>query len=140
MWRVGFTCGAFDLCHPGHMLMFQQCKERCRYLVVGLQEDPSIDRSHKNKPIQSVKERKIILESVRYVDEIIVYRTETDLYEYLRLNAGRIDVRFLGEDWKGKPFTGHEIAIPAEFTRRASYSSSELRRRIYEAEVARRSV
>ena len=34
--KIGFTCGAFDLCHAGHMLMFKEAKEHCDYLIVGL--------------------------------------------------------------------------------------------------------
>ena len=54
---VGITFGSFDLCHYGHVLMFEECKEYCDYLIVGVQSDPSIDRSEKNKPIQSHEER-----------------------------------------------------------------------------------
>ena len=50
---VGFTCGAFDLLHAGHILMLKDSKKQCDYLVVGLQTDPTIDRAEKNKPIQS---------------------------------------------------------------------------------------
>ena len=55
---VGFTCGAFDLLHAGHALMLEECKKHCDYLVVGVQSDPSIDRSSKNKPVMSYEERK----------------------------------------------------------------------------------
>ena len=65
--KKGFTCGAFDLCHAGHMLMFKEAKEHCDYLVVGLQDDPSVTTAEyrgkkKNKPIMSLAERRIILE------------------------------------------------------------------------------
>ena len=39
---VGITFGSFDLCHYGHALMFEECKEYCDYLIVGVQSDPSI--------------------------------------------------------------------------------------------------
>src|SRR6185369_1782269 len=105
--KIGFTCGAFDLCHAGHMLMFKECKEVCDYLIVGLHDDPSLDRSSKNKPIMSIKERRIVLEGIKYIDEIVEYKTEAELHEYLSKNAKRIGVRIIGADWKGKPFTGH---------------------------------
>ena len=54
---IGFTCGAFDLFHAGHNIMLRDCKTRCDKLIVGLHTDPSIDRSEKNKPIQTVYER-----------------------------------------------------------------------------------
>lgn len=133
--RVGFTCGAFDLCHAGHVLAFKECKNHCDYLIVGLQTDPSIDRPQKNKPIQSLEERKIQLEAIKYIDEIVVYETEEDLYNVLKENKLNIDVRLLGEDWKGKHFTGDNLPIEIVFTPRThNYSTSELRERIKRAE------
>jgi glycerol-3-phosphate cytidylyltransferase len=81
--KIGFTCGAFDLFHAGHMLMFKECKEYCDYLIVGLHTDPTIDRPEKNKPIQSIEERMIQLEAIKYIDKIITYDTEQELYEIL---------------------------------------------------------
>lgn len=134
--KKGFTCGTFDLCHAGHMLMFKECKEYCDYLIVGLQADPSVDRPEKNKPVQSLEERMIQLEGVRYIDKIIVYHTEKELYEILEENEHNIDMRIIGADWKGKPFTGHDLPIKTIFNSRPhSYSSSDLRRRIKEAEL-----
>lgn len=133
--KKGFTCGSFDLCHTGHMLMFKECKEVCDYLIVGLQTDPTLDRSNKNKPIQSLEERKIQLEAIRYIDEIVIYETEADLYELLKNNTLGIDVRILGEDWEGKAFTGHDLPMVTHFNaRKHSYSTSELRARVVKAE------
>ena len=49
---VGFTCSTFDLFHSGHVVMLQESKSLCDYLVVGLLTDPTIDRPEtKNNPI-----------------------------------------------------------------------------------------
>ena len=129
---VGFTCGSFDLCHYGHVLMLKWCRENCDYLIVGVQEDPTIDRPHKNKPIQSLEERIGQIAAIRYVDGVITYSTEEDLYTYL--SSCPPDVRFIGADWKGKPYTGHDLGIKVIFNPRDhTYSSSELRMRILEA-------
>ncbi len=133
--KIGFTCGAFDVCHAGHMIMFKECKEYCDYLIVGLHTDPTIDRQEKNKPVQSLEERTIQLEAVKYIDKIILYDTEKDLYEILSKNPYNIDVRIIGADWKGKPFTGHDLPLTTIFnSRNHPYSSSDLRKRIAEAE------
>lgn len=137
--KRGFTCGAFDLCHAGHILMFQECREVCDYLIVGLHSDPSLDRPEKNKPIMSLEERLIILKSIKYIDEVVVYNTEADLYSILKDNKLGIDIRIIGADWKDKPFTGHDLPMENYFnTRDHGYSTSELRRRIYEEEKALR--
>lgn len=129
--RVGFTCGTFDLLHPGHVLMLADAKGHCDWLVVGLQIDPSVDRAEKHAPIQTLDERIMVLQAVKYVDDIKVYRTEIDLVELLR--AVKPDVRIIGSDWKGKPYTGMELNIPIYWHERGhSWSTSELRRRVAE--------
>ena len=126
----GFTCGTMDLLHAGHILMLKEVKEQCHYLVVGLHTDPTIDRPDKNKPIQSVEERRIQLEAVKYVDEIVEYDTEEDLVKLLKEISP--EVRFVGEDWKDNPnLTGIDLPIKIVFnTRDHNYSSTELRKRI----------
>ncbi len=138
--KVGFTAGAFDLCHAGHMLMFEEAKSVCDYLIVALHSDPSIDRpGAKNKPIMSIKERMIILKGIKYIDEILTYDTEADLYNLLKGNNLNIDVRILGVEYKGKEFTGHDLPLPVYFnTRDHGFSTTELRERVYEAEKSKR--
>lgn len=141
---VGFTAGAFDLCHYGHVLMFEECSQLCERLVVFVQTDPSIDRPEKNRPIQSLEERIGQVRALRSVNEVRTYSTEASLLdriESLRKEcelAGHDLVRFLGADWEGKPFTGHDLPVRVRFTsRNHAYSSSELRSRIYAAEAQR---
>ena len=137
--KVGITVGAFDLCHAGHVLMFKEAKTVCEHFIVGLHSDPSLDRADKNKPIMSLEERKIILEGIRYIDEIFVYDTEAELYEILKKNELGIDIRIIGADWKGKPYTGHDLPLETYFnTRDHDYSMTDLRRRIYESEAKTR--
>ncbi len=132
--RIGFTCSTFDLLHAGHILMLKEAKAQCDYLIVGLQTDPTIDRATKNKPVQSITERFIQLEAVKYIDEIVVYATEDDLIQILK--AYNIDVRILGEDYKDKPFTGNDLPIEVYFNKRThKYSTSELRSRIAELQT-----
>ena len=132
--RVGFTCSCFDLLHAGHILMLKEAKTQCDYLIVGLQTDPTIDRATKNKPVQSITERFIQLEAVKYIDEIVVYATEDDLIQILK--AYNIDVRILGEDYKDKPFTGNDLPIEVYFNKRThKYSTTELRSRIAELQT-----
>ena len=131
---VGITFGSFDLCHYGHVLMFEECKQYCDYLIVGVQSDPSIDRPEKNSPIQSHEERLGLVNSIKFVDEVKSYNTESDLIDMLKeVNP---DIRILGADHEGKKFTGYELSsIKTIFNSRDhGYSTSELRRRVYEAE------
>lgn len=134
--KTGFTCSTFDLFHAGHIMMLREAKEQCNYLIVGLQTDPTIDRQQKNKPVQSVFERFVQLDACKYVDQVVVYATEKELRDILL--SYPIDVRILGEEYRDKEFTGFDI--PTEFyfnKRRHSFSTSELRQRVIEAEKDR---
>lgn len=135
----GFTCGAMDLLHAGHVLMLKECRGKCDYLIVGLQSDPSGTSTEyrgkkKNKPIETLEERRVRLEGCRYVDEIKVYDTEEDLYKLLE--ELKPDVRFLGADWKDKKYTGYDLPIKIIFNSRDhKYSSSNLRERIKNSDI-----
>lgn len=130
---VGFTCGSFDLLHAGHVMMLEFCKRNCDYLIVGLQVDPSVDRGDKNKPVQSVMERWLLLRADRHVDEVVIYRTEEELYELLQILRDLVDVRFVGRDWAGKEFTGKDLQIPIVYTpRKHKFSSHALRVKVYD--------
>ena len=130
---IGFTCSTFDLLHAGHITMLEEAKHHCDYLIVGLQNDPTIDRPEKNAPIQSIVERQIQLAAVKFIDEIIVYNTEQDLMDLLLTLP--IKVRVLGDEYKAKDFTGKDIAKQRGIKiiyngRDHSFSSSSLRKRV----------
>ncbi len=138
--EIGFFPGSFDLCHAGHVLGFTEARKNCDKLIVGLQRDPSIDRTDKNKPIMSIKERKIILRGIRHIDTIQDYNTELDLIKMVR--TLKPHVYFIGEDWKGKNFSAKkacaELGIRIHYlTRNHSFSSSSLRKKIYISERKR---
>lgn len=134
--KIGFTCSCFDLLHAGHVQMLKEAKANCDWLVVGLQTDPTIDRPTKNKPVQSVTERYIQLAAVRFVDELIIYATEADLLDVLK--SFPINVRFIGEEYKDKDFTGKDYCldngIEIYYNRRQhSFSTTDLRKRVVDA-------
>ena len=132
---IGITCSSFDLLHAGHIKMLEEAKQHCDSLICALQTDPTIDRPEKNKPIQSIAERYIQLEAVKYVDEIVPYVTERDLEDILAMYP--INVRVLGEEYRTKDFTGKEICksrdIQIYFNKRDHrFSTTDLRKRVCE--------
>lgn len=132
---IGVTFSCWDLLHSGHNIFLEYCKKQCNILCVGLQTDPTIDRPEKNKPIQSLEEREIQIKSCRYVDYYFIYDTEKSLYESLVfLNP---DIRFLGDDYIGKKFTGDNLNIPISYHKRSNhkFSTTNLRSLIYEREL-----
>ena len=131
--NVGITFGAFDLCHAGHVVMFADCKQHCKYLIAGLQVDPSLERINKNKPIQSLYERFLQPQAIKYIDEIIPYTYEEEIIQILMTRD--IDVRFVGADYIGKDFTGRQVCFDRQIdicfnNRDHPFSTTELRKRI----------
>ena len=128
--KKGITFGAFDLFHAGHVLMLEEAKTVCDYLIVCIQSDPSLDREEKNKPVQSIIEREIQVSGCRFVDEVIIYDTEADLLNII--SQVDWDVRIIGEEYKNKDFTGRDQTLErCHFNKRPhTFSSSELRERV----------
>jgi glycerol-3-phosphate cytidylyltransferase len=134
---VGITCSTFDLLHTGHIIMLEECKKHCDYLICALQNDPTIDRKEKNKPVQSMVERFIQLDAVKYVDKIVPYNTEDELIEIF--SALDLDVRIIGEEYRNKSFTAKDICqkrnIKIIYNKREhKYSTTNLRKKIYNLE------
>ena len=127
----GVIAGNFDVIHPGYIHMFKECKEHCNHLTVLLHADPSIERPNKLKPILSISERIEMLTAIEYVDSVSIYNVESDLRDRLREMAPNI--RFLGDDYKGKKITGEELHIPIHYLDRShGWSSTKFKQLIYE--------
>ena len=131
---VGITAGAFDLFHAGHVLMLKDASNQCDHLIVALQTDPSIDRKEKNKPVQSMYERFVQVDACKYVDEIIPYETEDDLYALIMNN--NIDLRIIGNEYRNEDFTAREVGLEIYYNvRNHQWSTTELRERILNESV-----
>jgi|TARA_R110002050_G_scaffold245790_2_gene383384 glycerol-3-phosphate cytidylyltransferase len=136
--RIGITCSTFDLLHAGHVVMLEEAKRHCDYLIAALQVDPTFDRESKNKPIQSIVERQIQLAAIKYVDEIVMYSTESELEDlFLTLP---LDVRILGTEYRDKEFTAKQICLDRNIelfynVRDHSFSSTSLRKRIQQTQI-----
>lgn len=93
------TYGTFDLLHWGHIHLLKRAREWGDYLIVALSTDEFNAMKHK-KAYYSYENRKLILESIRYVDEVIPERTwEQKIDDVLH---HKVDVFVMGDDWKGK--------------------------------------
>ena len=112
----GVIAGNFDVIHPGYVAMFKECKANCDKFIVLLHTDPSIERPHKLKPILTVEERIEMLECFKQIDNIFVYETEDELYQLIQ--HVEADIRFLGDDYKGKEYTGDDLPIRVHYINR----------------------
>lgn len=107
--KHGLIAGAFDILHAGYISMFRDAKLSCVKLTVAIHEDPSIERSEKLSPVQSLEDRVEIIKSIRYVDDVVTYRTEQELEEFIR--SGKFNIRFLGDDYRDKAYTAMDADV-----------------------------
>jgi glycerol-3-phosphate cytidylyltransferase len=116
MYKTGVIAGNFDVIHPGYIKMFKECKSYCQQFVILLHVDPSIERPEKLKPILTKEERTEVLTSIKWIDSIAYYTYEKELVELLK--GLEPDIRFLGDDYRGKTYTGFELDIPIHYLNR----------------------
>ena len=116
IYDVGVIAGNFDVIHPGYIKMFKECKSYCKQFIVLLHIDPSIERPEKLKPILTKEERTEILTSIKFIDGIAYYTYEKELVDLIKRLSP--DIRFLGDDYRGKTYTGFELDIPIHYLNR----------------------
>ena len=119
------TYGTFDLFHVGHVNILKRAKEKGDYLIVGL----STDEFNKIKGKHSIipyKQRKEILEAIKYVDEVIPENSweqkKEDIKKY------KIDILVMGNDWEGKFDFLKELCEVEYLERTPDVSSTEIKR------------
>ncbi|EAE5920787.1 Glycerol-3-phosphate cytidylyltransferase [Listeria monocytogenes FSL J1-208] len=93
------TYGTFDLIHWGHIRLLERAKALGDYLIVAISTDEFNRIKHK-EAYHNFEHRKLILEAIRYVDEVI---PETNWEQKLEDVKNRdIDIFVMGDDWEGK--------------------------------------
>ena len=123
---LGFTAGNFDLLHPGYIITFEEAKKHCDKFIVFLQNDPSLHRKSKYKPVIPLYDRYKALMSIQYIDEVYTYQTEDELYKLIEYF--KPDIRILGEDYIGKSFTGDNLPPKVIYTSRShQWSTTKLK-------------
>jgi glycerol-3-phosphate cytidylyltransferase len=97
-YNVGYTAGVYDLFHNGHLNLLKRAKEQCDYLIVAVSTDELVIKYKNKVPIISYEERKAIVESIKYVDEVV---PQVDRDKIAAFEKYKFDVMFVGDDWKG---------------------------------------
>ncbi len=124
---LGFTAGNFDLLHPGYIKCFREAKRHCDRFIIFLQEDPSLHRKSKYKPVIPIWDRYEALMSIQYIDDVYTYQTEDDLYDLIVF--WKPDIRILGEDYIGNEvYTGVDLPPKIIYTTRShGWSTTKLK-------------
>tara|TARA_X000000368_G_scaffold399433_1_gene370393 strand:+ start:3328 stop:3753 length:426 start_codon:yes stop_codon:yes gene_type:complete len=98
MKKIGYTTGVFDLFHIGHLNILKRAKLECDYLIVGITTDELALSAKKQKPVIPFQERMEIVESIKFVDEVV---PQTSYNKMEAWNNLKFDRMFVGDDWKG---------------------------------------
>ena len=129
--EVGVIAGSFAVIHVGYIRMLREAQDSCRDLFILLHDDPTIERPHKNKPVHTSAERKEILQMLCPDAMILKYNTEKELFTLLK--AIDLDVRFMGDDYQGKSYTGDDLGIPVHWINRShGWSSTDFINKLIE--------
>lgn len=95
---IGYTAGAFDMFHIGHLNLLRRASLACDYLIVGVTTDELCEKKKGKRPIIPLEERILILESIKYVDQVVPQVTYKKLDAWNNL---KFDIMFSGDDWQG---------------------------------------
>ena len=125
---VAFANGCFDILHCGHLRIFQYAKTIANHVIVGVNSDWSVQqiKGH-GRPIIGQSERKEIIESIRYVDEVILFNELTPLKLIEEIKP---DIIIKGEDWKRKQVIGSHIAQVKFVPILRNYSTTQIIKKI----------
>jgi len=116
-----FTNGCFDVLHRGHIELLSYCANIGEVLV-GLNSDKSVKRLKGNdRPVNNEKDRKIILESIRYVNEVIIFEEDTP-YELIKILKPDLIVK--GGDYLPNDVVGYDLCEVRIFDTLKGYSST----------------
>ena len=98
MKKIGYTTGVFDLFHIGHLNILKRERLECDYIIVGITTDELTMSVKGEKPFIPFEERMEIIESIKFVDEVV---PQTNYNKMEAWNNLKFDRMFVGDDWKG---------------------------------------
>ncbi len=125
-----FTNGCFDILHVGHVELLNHAKSLGDYLIVGLNSDTSVKKlKGDSRPINKEQDRKRILESLKSVDEVIIFEEETPLNLIKEIKP---DIIVKGGDYKKEDVVGNDLSEIIIFNFVEGYSTTKTIERIKE--------
>ena len=122
--KIVFTNGCFDIVHRGHIALLEYCSSIGEVVVVGLNSDESIRRNKgPSRPINNHDDRKYLLESIKYVDEVVIFEEDTPLS---LIKLIKPDILVKGGDWKKEDIIGGDLCEVRIFNYVDGYSTTQI--------------
>lgn len=107
--KIVFTNGCFDIIHAGHILYLEEARSLGDVLVIGLNSDKSVKRlKGKDRPINSVEDRALVLSALSMVDYVVVFEEDTP---YKLIKNIKPDILVKGGDWSVEDIIGADIVL-----------------------------
>jgi D-beta-D-heptose 7-phosphate kinase/D-beta-D-heptose 1-phosphate adenosyltransferase len=124
--RTVWVNGCFDVLHVGHIELFKHAKSLGNKLIVGIDSDKRVkELKGESRPINTQTDRKILLDSIKYIDEVIIFNNENELSELIKDN--RVDIMVVGSDYKNKRVVGSNNSKEVIFFKRINgYSTTKI--------------
>jgi rfaE bifunctional protein nucleotidyltransferase chain/domain len=125
---IVFTNGCFDILHRGHVEYLKESKKLGTYLIVGINSDNSVKRlKGDTRPINNQWDRKIVLEELRCVDEVVIFEEDTP-YDLIKKIGP--DIITKGGDYKVEEVVGHDLAKTVIIPYLEGYSTSSVLKKL----------
>jgi len=121
-----WTNGCFDVLHRGHFELFKYAKSLGDVLVVGIDADNKVKKDKgTNRPVNNQEDRKFVLESIKYIDKVIIFNSKEQLEKTIKeINPS---IMVIGSDWKGKDIVGQRYVKKIIFYDRiGNYSTTNI--------------
>lgn len=127
-----FVNGTFDVIHSGHLNLLNYAKSLGDVLYVGIDSDERVKQlKGSDRPINSEKDRKFLLENLKSVDEVNIFSSDEELSNLVRAVSPHHMV--VGNDYINKPVIGSEYAEQLRFYAKIDgYSSTNIINKIKE--------
>ena len=121
-----WTNGCFDILHRGHVELFEYAKSLGDELIVGIDSDEKVKKDKgEDRPINSLDDRAIILQSIKYIDRVIEFDSTDELRNLIK--DIKPDIMVIGSDWRGKDVIGQEFTGKLVFFDRIDgYSTTDI--------------
>jgi rfaE bifunctional protein nucleotidyltransferase chain/domain len=114
--------GTFDILHPGHLALLNYAKSLGAFLVVAIDADERVKQlKGPHRPINNQQERKLLLENLKAVDEVVIFNSSEELVDIVKQCA----IMVKGSDYRGKSIIGEANCQVVYFDRIDEYSSTK---------------
>lgn len=124
--KIVWVNGVFDILHIGHIHLFQYAKNHGDFLIVGIDSDERVKQlKGPSRPINKQEDRKLFLESIIYIDRVVIFNSEEELENTIRFFEPNIMI--VGDDYKNKKVIGSQYAKQLLFFEKiVGYSSTNI--------------